>query len=139
VSPLVTRDPITLEPLLAEVTGSVRGGTCVFLGTVRDAPEDGGVVEIEYTGYEAMIETEFATILAEIRDRWPDARAAARHRLGPVPLGATSVAIVVAAPHRDEAFTACRYLIEAVKARLPIWKKEARRDGSGVWVSPERS
>jgi molybdopterin synthase catalytic subunit len=135
--PLVTRDTIALELLLVETAGTARGGTCVFLGTVRDAPEDGGVVEIAYEGYEAMIEAEFTTILAEMTERWPRARAAARHRLGPVPLGAASVAIVVAAPHRDDAFMACRYLIEAVKARLPIWKKERRRDGAIGWVTPE--
>ncbi|HXQ27675.1 MAG TPA: molybdenum cofactor biosynthesis protein MoaE [Gemmatimonadales bacterium] len=133
---LITRDPIVVEPLLAETAGPARGGTCLFLGTVRDAPDDHGVTEIEYSGYEAMIEAEFAGMLAEARERWPDARASARHRLGPVPLGEASVAIVVAAPHRDEAFVACRYLIEAVKARLPIWKKEQRRDGSSVWVTP---
>jgi molybdopterin synthase catalytic subunit len=136
--PLITRDTIALELLLVETAGPARGGTCVFLGTVRDAPEDGGVVEIAYEGYEAMIEAEFTTILAEMAEQWPRARAAAQHRLGSVPLGAASVAIVVAAPHRDDAFAACRYLIEAVKTRLPIWKKERRGDGSAGWVTPER-
>jgi molybdopterin synthase catalytic subunit len=133
--PLITQDPITVAPLVAETAAAARGATCVFLGTVRDGPEDRGVLEIEYAGYEAMIEAEFATILAEVRDRWPLVCVAARHRLGPVPLGAASVGIVVAAPHRDEAFAACRYVIEAVKARLPIWKKE-RRPAGAMWVTP---
>ena len=71
-----------------------------------------------------------------LRERWPDARAAVCHRLGPVPAGEASIAIAVAASHRAAAFEACRYIIEAVKQRLPVWKKELRSDGSIVWVDP---
>lgn len=109
----------------------------MFLGTVRDAPEDGGVTGIEYTAYEAMAEAEFNRILSEARRRWPQAGMAVRHRLGLVPAEEASIGIAVAAPHRADAFDACRYVIEEVKRRLPIWKKELRADGSAVWVEPQ--
>ena len=135
--PYLTRDPIAVSALLAEVAAPHCGGTCVFLGTVRDAPSDGGVTGIEYSAYEAMAVAEFDRVLAEVRRRWPDARLAVRHRLGLVPTEEASIAIAAAAPHRAEAFEACRYVIEQVKKRLPIWKKELRADGTALWVDPE--
>lgn len=132
----LTRAPIAVAELLAEVAAPQCGGTCVFLGTVRDGPEDGGVTAIEYSAYDAMADAELDRILAEARGRWPDARVAARHRLGLVPAEEASIAIAAAAPHRAAAFAACRYVIEEVKVRLPVWKKELRADGSAVWVDP---
>ena len=128
--------PLSLNALLSEVAAPQCGGTCVFLGTVRDGPEDGGVTAIEYSAYDAMAEAEFDRILAETRGRWPEARVAAAHRLGLVPAEEASVAIAVAAPHRAEAFAACRHVIEEIKRRLPIWKKELRADGTATWVDP---
>ena len=133
---VLTRDPISLDTLLAEVAAPAHGGTCVFLGTVRSGPDEGGVTAIEYSGYEEMVEAEVARILAEVRERWPDTRPALRHRLGLVPLGAASVALVVGAPHRAQAFDACRYLIDAIKRRVPIWKRELLQDGTATWVDP---
>jgi molybdopterin synthase catalytic subunit len=134
--PHLTPSPVSLDALLAEVRSSECGGTCIFLGTVRNGPEEGGVTEIEYSAYDAMAEAEIERILADARDRWPSARVALRHRLGKVPAGEASIAIAAAAPHRAEAFAACRHVIEAVKQRLPIWKKEYRLDGTAVWVDP---
>jgi len=135
---LLTHNPIELAPLLAEVSSPERGGTCVFLGTVRPDRPAGtlgpAVRGIDYSCYEAMAEAEWARILDEAHARWPEARAVARHRLGPVGLGEASIAIAVAAPHRAEAFAACRYAIEAVKERLPVWKREECSDGSVHWV-----
>ena len=133
----LTGDPIQLEQLLATVSGPGRGGTCVFLGTVRDDGGPGDVVAIAYSAYEAMAERELDAMLAEVRERWPESRVAVQHRLGLVPVGEASIAIVAAAPHRAEAFAACRYVIEEVKRRLPVWKREMRRDGTVVWVNPE--
>ncbi len=132
----LTPNRISLDALLAVVQSPECGGTCVFLGTVRNGPEEGGVTEIEYSAYEAMADAEIERMLAEARERWPDARIALRHRLGRVPVGEASIAIVAAAPHRAEAFAACRHVIEAVKRRLPIWKKEYRADGTAAWVDP---
>lgn len=133
----LTPDPISLQALLAEVTSPECGGTCIFLGTVRNAPEDGGVTAIEYTAYDAMAEAELGRIVREAEQRWSTARVAARHRIGHVPVGEASIAIAVAAPHRAEAFAACRYVIEEVKHRLPVWKKELRVDGTEIWVDPQ--
>jgi molybdopterin synthase catalytic subunit len=132
----LTRSPISLDALLAEVASVEHGGTCAFLGTVRNGPEEGGVTAIEYSAYPEMVEMEFARITAEVLERWPGSRVAVQHRLGTIPAGEASIAIVAAAPHRAQAFEACRYVIEAVKHRVPVWKKELRADGSEVWVDP---
>ena len=134
--PFLTRDPISIERLIAEAASPACGGTCVFLGTVRNAPEDGGVAAIEYSGYEGMVEAELGRIVTEGLTRWPGTRFAVRHRLGTVAVGEASIVIVAAAPHRAQCFEACRFVIEEVKRRLPIWKKELRVDGSQVWVDP---
>ncbi len=127
----LTRDPLDVGDLLAEVQSSERGGTCVFLGTVRN---DAGVTSIDYSAYESMAVEEIERILAEARERWPRSRVMLQHRLGVIPVGEASIAIAAAAPHRDGAFAACRYVIEEVKKRLPVWKKELREDGSEQWV-----
>ena len=132
----ITRDALSVERLVAEVAGATLGGTCVFLGTVRDGPDEQGVTAIEYSAYEEMVEGEFGRLLADARGRWPEARIVVRHRLGTIPVGEASIAIVAAAPHRAQAFEACRYVIEEVKRRVPVWKKELRVDGSEVWVDP---
>ncbi|HYT81906.1 MAG TPA: molybdenum cofactor biosynthesis protein MoaE [Gemmatimonadales bacterium] len=132
----LTREPISLDALLAEVSSPACGGTCVFLGTVRDGPEEHGVTAIEYSAYEEMVEAEFGRLLADARTRWPEARLAVRHRLGRIPAGEASIAIAAAAPHRTQAFEACRFVIEEVKRRIPVWKKELRVNGTEVWVDP---
>ncbi len=127
----LTVHPISVESLLAEVQGPDRGGTCVFMGTVR---KDDDVTSIEYSAYDEMAIAEIERMLAEARERWPEARVMLRHRLGTIPVGEASIAIVAAAPHRDGAFAACRYVIEEVKRRLPIWKKQMHADGTSTWV-----
>src|SRR5438046_5770934 len=132
----LTRSPISLDALLAEVSSPECGGTSAFLGTVRDGPEEHGVTAIEYSAYEEMVEGELGRIVAEVRERWSGARVAVRHRLGRIPAGEASIAIVTAAPHRAQAFEACRYVIEEVKRRVPVWKKELRVERTEVWVDP---
>ena len=132
----LTRTPILVDQLLAEVSSPELGGTCAFLGTVRNGPEEHGVAAIEYSAYDEMVDAELGRILSEARERWPRARASVRHRIGTIPAGEASIAIVVAAPHRAQAFEACRYVIEEVKRRVPVWKKEVRLDGTAVWVDP---
>ena len=77
---------------------------------------------------------EVADLLAEAHERWPEARLTLQHRLGLIPAGDASIAIAAAAPHREQAFAACRYVIEAVKERVPVWKKEIHADGASTWV-----
>ena len=129
----LTRHPLEVKDLLAEVQGPERGGTCVFLGTVRS---DGDVTAIDYSAYEAMAFAEVERILTEAESQWTSARVILQHRLGVIPVGEASIAIAAAAPHRDEAFAACRYVIEEVKKRLPVWKKEIHADGTETWVDP---
>ncbi|HZI22928.1 MAG TPA: molybdenum cofactor biosynthesis protein MoaE [Gemmatimonadales bacterium] len=133
----LTRDRLSVDALLAQVMSAACGGTCLFLGTVRDGPEEGGVRAIEYSAYEEMVEAEFGRLLNDARGRWPQARISVRHRLGEIPAGEASIAIAVAAPHRAEAFEACRFVIEEVKRRVPVWKKELHVDGTAVWVDPD--
>jgi molybdopterin synthase catalytic subunit len=131
------RAPIDLAQLVARVAAPDRGATATFLGTVRAGPEDGPVVRIEYSAYEAMLDEEFTRIAAEAEARWPGAAVAAQHRVGTVPLGEASIAVAVGAPHRAEALDACRYVIEEAKRRLPVWKREILADGATLWRDNE--
>lgn len=127
--------PIALEPLVELVTDPARGGVASFQGVVRDHHEGRRVTAISYSAYPAMAEAECARIVAEAEQRWP-CRVAVRHRIGDLGVGDVAVAIVAAAAHREEAFAACRFLIEEVKRRVPIWKRERYADGTEAWVDP---
>ncbi len=129
----LTRHRIEVTDLLTEVQAPERGGTSVFLGTVRN---DADITGIDYSAYEAMALEEIERILTDALERWPEARVTLQHRLGLIPAGEASIAIAAAAPHREQAFAACRFVIEAVKQRLPVWKKEIHADGSSTWVDP---
>src|SRR2546427_11879694 len=113
----LTRGPISIDVLVREVGGPERGGTCVFLGTVRDAPGDGGVTGIEYSAYDAMADAEFDRILAEATKRWPESRIALRHRLGLVETEEASIGIPPGGPHRAHPVNACRSGVGGGKKR----------------------
>lgn len=132
----LTDQPLDADRLIAEVSSNGCGGTSLFLGTVRNSPEDGDIEGIEYSAYPEMAEAEFDRIITECRDRWPMARVALRHRLGYIPAGEASIGIATSSPHRVEAFDACRYVIEETKKRVPIWKKERFAAGTTRWVEP---
>ena len=119
--------------LIDQVVKPEHGGTATFVGTVRRGPGDGPVVAIEYSAYEEMAEAEFSRIVNRAAERWPGARVEIRHRLGRVPTGEASVAVAVSAPHRAEAFDACRLVIEELKKNVPIWKREILDDGASRW------
>ena len=129
----LVRETIDAAALLDAVSDPGLGGTVVFCGTVRAGPEDGPVVAIEYSAYDQMAEVECERIETEVIKRWPGVALALRHRLGRVPVGDASIVIAVAAPHRAEAFDICRYVIDEVKVRLPIWKREFLDDGDVRW------
>jgi molybdopterin synthase catalytic subunit len=131
----LTEEPIDLSRLLASVHSPARGGVACFLGTVRDHDEGRGVLRLDYSAYGPMAEAECARIVAEAESRW-DVAVALRHRIGELQIGDAAVAIAAASTHRDEAFVACRYVIEEVKRRVPIWKKEYYADGNVAWVDP---
>jgi molybdopterin synthase catalytic subunit len=135
--PFLCRGPIETKELTAELARTGDGALAVFLGVVRDLSAGRAVEGIEYSAYEPMAELEIAAIAAEILAEIPGARLEIRHRLGHLRVGETSVAIAAAAPHREEAFRACREAIERLKKRVPIWKKEFGPDGSS-WVEPQQ-
>ena len=132
----LTRSPIQLPGLIAEVSGPDRGGVASFLGTVRDHHQGRAVRGLEYSAYDQMAEAVCGEILLEAAARWP-VRVTLRHRLGDLAIGEVAVAVVAAGGHRDEAFAACRYVIEELKRRVPIWKRETFVDGTVDWVNAE--
>ena len=115
------------------------GAVVVFSGTARDhAPGRPGVECLEYEAYDEQVEPRLAAIADEVRVRWPSVgRIAMIHRVGLVPVGESAVVVAVSAPHRDDAFVAARYCIDAVKASVPIWKHE-KWDGGEAWGSDAR-
>ncbi|HEV8454623.1 MAG TPA: molybdenum cofactor biosynthesis protein MoaE [Gemmatimonadales bacterium] len=129
---LVT-DPIDPGALFALVQSPERGGVACFLGTVRNHHGGREVLRLEYSAYGPMAEVECERIVAEAESGW-DVAVALRHRVGQLEIGDTAVAIAAASAHRDEAFLACRYVIEEVKRRVPIWKREVFADGTVEWV-----
>lgn len=131
----LVHDSIDTNSLLESVSAHTRGGVVLFCGMVRAGPEDGPVKAIEYSAYEKMAEKELADIVAETTERWPDVAVTLEHRLGRVSIGEASIVIAVAAPHRAEAFDACRYVIDETKVRVPIWKREFLDDGETRWRS----
>ncbi|HEX5819203.1 MAG TPA: molybdenum cofactor biosynthesis protein MoaE [Gemmatimonadales bacterium] len=134
--PFLRESPLDLTGLIAAVTSPERGGIASFLGLVRDHHGGRAVQRLEYSAYAPMAEKECAAILAEAHERWPMAQVALEHRVGALEIGDAAVAVAAAAPHRDEAFSACRYVIEEVKRRVPIWKREYYADGTVGWVDP---
>jgi molybdopterin synthase catalytic subunit len=124
LTPYLTFAALDLSALIGETKRDSDGGLAAFLGVVRNENEGRSVEKIEYTAYEPMAELEMERIAGELRTAFPGTRVAMRHRLGILPVGEASVAIVAASPHRNEAFAACREAIEKIKARVPIWKKE---------------
>jgi molybdopterin synthase catalytic subunit len=131
----VTAEPIELAPLIAAVQAPERGGVASFLGLVRNHHGGREVLRLEYSAYAPMAEAECARIVAEAEGRWQVA-VALRHRVGSLAVGDVAVAATAASAHREEAFAACRYVIEEVKRRVPIWKRESYADGTEVWVDP---
>ena len=131
----VTEQSIDTDALLAAVGDPGAGGTTLFVGTTRNENEGRVVERLEYEAYEAMAVEEMRRIGEEIARRWRVVAVAMVHRVGVVPVGQVSVAVAVSAAHREEAFAACRYGIDTLKATVPIWKKEFYQGGEH-WVGP---
>ena len=134
-STALTEGPIDVAALERSVAGSGMGAIVTFVGRARDVADDERtVVELEYQAYAEMAASVLDEIRAEAETRFGVACAVV-HRSGMVPIGEAAVAIVTAARHRAEAYDANRYVIEAIKERLPIWKRERFADGS-EWKRP---
>jgi molybdopterin synthase catalytic subunit len=132
----IVRTPLDPSALLAEVASTANGATILFVGTVRETSDGRAVSGIEYSAYESMATRELDAIVAETATRFRTTDIIVEHRLGELALGEASVAIAVAHPHRAEAYDASRYVIEQLKRRVPIWKREAYVDGTREWVDP---
>ena len=114
------------------------GAYCGFEGWIRNENEGKEVLRLEYEAYEPLAISEGEKIIAEARSRYPLLHAHCVHRTGTLEIGECAVWVGVSAPHREEAFQACRYIIDQLKVRLPIWKKEHYADGHSGWVNCER-
>ena len=130
---VVTDRAPSLDACVAAVTRPGAGGVVAFLGLVRDHSQGRAVERLEYEAYREMAERTFAELIAEIEAEIPGVTLALEHRVGALVVGDIAVALAASAPHRAEAFTAARALIDRLKERAPIWKKEIGPDGA-TWV-----
>lgn len=135
---IVTRE-IDVAALMAEARSSDFGAVSVFAGTVRDMNDGRGVSAIDYSAYTSMAESELANIVAEAGVRFGVRALIVEHRVGALAIGDVSVAIVAAHAHRAPALDCTRFVIEEIKHRVPIWKREHYTDGSREWIDPTAS
>ncbi len=125
--------PLDVAAAVADVSHPGAGAVDVFLGLVRDTNDGRAVTRLEYEAYGTMAVKEMERIGAELAARLPGVRLAAQHRVGSLAVGELAVVCAASAPHRAEAFEACRALIDEIKARVPVWKREWGPDGP-YWV-----
>ena len=129
----LTDRALDVEEAVMRVTGPGMGGIVTFVGTVRDNARGREIRHLEYEAYPEMAEREMQKIADEAGRRWPGVVVAIGHRAGVLAIGEVAVVIAAAAPHRGEAFDACRFAIDTLKETVPIWKKEVATDGE-YWV-----
>lgn len=129
----LTRDPIDTAALARSILRPADGACVVFEGVVRDHHEGRAVESIDYEAYEPMAEKEIDAVVQSVCREHPEVAISVRHRIGHLVVGETSIAIVCTSPHRGDAFGACRAVIDRVKEKVPIWKKERGPFGE-EWV-----
>ena len=134
----LTTQPIDVSSLTREVASDERGAISIFLGTVRNSNEGRAVNGIDYSAYDAMAVAEMNRIVDEALSKFPGVAIALEHRIGTLDVGDVSVAIACSHAHRAAALDANRYVIEELKRRVPIWKREHYLDGTSEWVDPLR-
>jgi molybdopterin synthase catalytic subunit len=134
----LTVDAIDTEKLKVALLNPGAGGYCAFEGWVRNENDGRAVRQLEYEAYEPLTISEGNKVIAEAMQQYPFLAARCVHRTGLLDIGDMAVWVGVASAHRDEAFKACRYIIDELKVRLPIWKKEHYVDGDSGWVNCER-
>ena len=130
----LSAEPLSVDEALAFVGDPGAGGTCVFIGTVRDRSEAGEVTGLHYEAWDELAGERLGAIAAQMLHGWPIRRVAILHRTGNLAIGEASVVVACSAPHRAEAFEACRHGIERLKEDVPIWKKEGLVSGDARWV-----
>lgn len=129
--------PLSVEQALAAVSHAGAGGVALFVGVVRDHADGKPVARLDYEAHPTLALRELEAVAREVTEEVVGARVAIQHRVGQLAIGDLAVVVAASAPHRAEAFTACREAIERVKQRVPIWKKEWAPDGSANWVNLE--
>lgn len=129
----ITNDHVSLQVVMSELDDNSAGAVSIFIGKVRNRGKFGNVSEIYYEAYREMAEEKMREIENEARKKWNIKKLAAIHRIGNLKVGETSIIIGVCSEHRHEAFEACKYIINNVKNRVPIWKKEIS-DESQEWT-----
>lgn len=134
----IANSAISVDDLRSSMMNPGSGGLCVFEGWVRNENDGRTVERLEYEVYEPLAVKEGEQVIAEAMQRFPFLEACCVHRSGILDIGDCAVWVGVSAPHRDEAFKACRFIIDEIKVRLPIWKKEHYVDGDSGWVNCER-
>lgn len=135
---VLQREPLDAAAVAARVAHDGAGAASLFVGTVRDVHEGRGVLRIDYEAYEAMALAELRRVAEEVAADHPGARVAIAHRLGTLAVGEASVVVAASHAHRAPAIAACAEAIEALKRRVPIWKREHFVDGTVEWVDPTR-
>jgi len=126
---------IAVEQLKASLENPQAGAIVCFEGIVRNHNEGKAVLSLEYEAYESLAENEAAKILNEARQNFSIISALCVHRTGLLDIGDAAVFVGVTSAHRDASLQACRFIIDEIKTRLPIWKKETYQDGSADWVN----
>jgi molybdopterin synthase catalytic subunit len=130
----VQSEPLSVDEAISFVADPAAGGTCVFVGTVRNRSGAGDVTGLTYEAWDEEAERRLLAIVGEAFDGWSPCAMAVVHRSGDLGIGQASVVIAVSAAHRAEAFEACRHVIERLKQDVPIWKKESLVSGDAHWV-----
>jgi molybdopterin synthase catalytic subunit len=130
----ISTEPLSAAEHLAAVEGPARGACVLFTGEVRDHDHDREVVELEYVGHPSADQV-LREVAAEVAADLTGGEVAVSHRVGVLKVGDLALVAAVSAAHREEAFEACRQLVEQVKHRLPVWKRQAFADGSHEWVN----
>ena len=131
----ITSAKIHPNKILNSVKDKNAGATAIFFGTVRENHEIGKIIGMSYESYLEMAEDRMKRIEKIISRKWNIRRVRMIHRIGELSVGDVSVAVAVSAPHRSEAFSACRYAVEKIKREVPIWKKERIVGGKEIWVN----
>jgi molybdopterin synthase catalytic subunit len=135
----LSQEPLDPGAILAGMEDPACGGLASFVGRVRREHQGRSVLRLDYSAYEPMARRRLRQLALEARQRWDLGPLALCHRVGGLEIGETAVVIAVAGGHRGECFEACRWLLEAVKAGVPIWKHEFYADGTEAWVGAPRA
>ena len=132
----IVERPLDPAALLREVESHASGASVLFVGTVREVNDGRAVTGIDYSAYSTMALRELEAIAAEAAERFGTTHVVVEHRLGTLGLGEASVAIAISHPRRGPAMDGARFVIEELKRRVPIWKREHYTDGTREWVDP---